>query len=74
MDVRISYGMVPARAASSSTRISSSPWRPMRTTSSPLYAEPSPSSTIIASIVMFPIWRLRAPPMRTSARFDSARR
>ena len=54
MPVTISYEMVPSRSAHSVAVISSSPCRPMSTTSSPASTGGSPTSTISWSIVTTP--------------------
>src|SRR4029453_13356172 len=60
-------GIVPARWASSSTGMRSSPWAPSNTTSSPGATDASPQSTRIWSIVIVPAPGWRRPPIRTSA-------
>src|SRR6185436_671827 len=71
--VTISQAIVFAWPASSHASIDSSPWRPSRTTSSPVSTGSSPQSTSSWSIVTLPTTRQRRPRINTSARDELAR-
>src|SRR5690606_27717749 len=69
-----SFEVVSVFSAHSSALISSEPWRPIRTTSSPTSTGSSPTSTTIWSMVTVPASGYRRPRMSTSPPVAESRR
>ena len=71
MPVTTSYAMVPSFSAQSAAVISSPPWAPSSTTSSPISTGESPTSTISWSIVTVPAIGQRRPRDEHLAALDA---